>query len=139
MLTRLAFLDEILKKEGCPYIWAAKGPDKFDCSGLITWAIRECGGPDWRFSNGSSAHLFDKLKPTDDPEPGDLIFYGPPHKVTHVMVYWGDGRCYGATGGDSTTVSVEMANRRGARVRFRAKVKYRPDFRGFRRLPIREE
>ena len=28
---------------GCPYVWAAEGPDSFDCSGLVTWAYRQLG------------------------------------------------------------------------------------------------
>jgi len=25
---------------GRPYVWGARGPDEFDCSGLITWAYK---------------------------------------------------------------------------------------------------
>ncbi|WP_225888986.1 NlpC/P60 family protein [Myxococcus xanthus] len=38
-----------------PYRWGGKGERDpstgqrvFDCSGLVTWALREVGGPDWR-------------------------------------------------------------------------------------------
>ncbi|WP_434301741.1 NlpC/P60 family protein [Corallococcus exiguus] len=38
-----------------PYRWGAKGqrvpadgPRLFDCSGLVTWALNQVGGPDWR-------------------------------------------------------------------------------------------
>jgi peptidoglycan DL-endopeptidase CwlO len=38
-----------LSKQGTPYAWGAKGPDRFDCSGLTQWAWAQAGvdlGPD---------------------------------------------------------------------------------------------
>ena len=38
-----------LSKRGAPYEWGAKGPDRFDCSGLTQWAWAQAGvrlGPD---------------------------------------------------------------------------------------------
>ena len=38
-----------LTKLGTPYVWGAKGPNNFDCSGLTLWAYRQAGitlGPD---------------------------------------------------------------------------------------------
>jgi cell wall-associated NlpC family hydrolase len=38
-----------LSKRGTPYVWGAKGPDRFDCSGLTKWAWAQAGvdlGPD---------------------------------------------------------------------------------------------
>lgn len=35
--------DAALSRIGCPYVWAAEGPDAFDCSGLVTWAYRQVG------------------------------------------------------------------------------------------------
>lgn len=131
MPSRFAFLDTILNKEGAPYIWAAKGPDTFDCSGLVTWGIQEVGGEDLRPYH-NAARLFAELEPTDQPEPGDLCFYGPPGRINHVMVFVGDGRVYGAAGGNSSTKTPT----KGAKVQFRPKVRYRPDFRGYRRLPF---
>ena len=32
-----------LSKRGRPYAWGAKGPDKFDCSGLVQWAWSQAG------------------------------------------------------------------------------------------------
>jgi cell wall-associated NlpC family hydrolase len=61
-----------LSKQGAPYIWGAKGPNTFDCSGLTGWAWREAGvtlGPD----------TYSQIKQgipvaPGDVEPGDLIF-----------------------------------------------------------------
>jgi peptidoglycan DL-endopeptidase CwlO len=32
-----------LSRQGSPYVWGAKGPDRFDCSGLTQWAWRQAG------------------------------------------------------------------------------------------------
>lgn len=130
---RLAFLDEALRKEGSPYVWCGDGPTYFDCSGLVCWCLLQVGGPDWR-SKHNSHSLWNTLPETDAPRPGDLCFYGRPAHPTHVMIWWGDGRVYGACGGNSDVTSPELAQARGARVRFRQAVGYRPDFLGYRSL-----
>jgi len=38
-----------LSRQGTPYVWGAKGPNRFDCSGLTQWAWKQAGvqlGPD---------------------------------------------------------------------------------------------
>jgi peptidoglycan DL-endopeptidase CwlO len=32
-----------LSRLGCPYVWGAKGPDAFDCSGLVRWSYAQAG------------------------------------------------------------------------------------------------
>ena len=32
-----------LSRLGCPYVWGAGGPDRFDCSGLVKWAYEQAG------------------------------------------------------------------------------------------------
>lgn len=38
-----AFVEKALSCVGCAYVWGAEGPWEFDCSGLITWALRQVG------------------------------------------------------------------------------------------------
>jgi cell wall-associated NlpC family hydrolase len=132
---RQAFLNWCYSQKGKPYIWAAKGPDAYDCSGLVTAGLLAIGGPDWR-AMWNSQRLFGSLKNIEGraAKAGDLVFYGPPHRITHVMVLWDDGRVFGATGGGSQTKTPT----KGAEVQFRSKVKYRPDVRGFRAFPLEE-
>ena len=126
-----------LEQEGKPYIWGAKGGTCFDCSGLVTWAIREAGGPDWRMDHNCRA-LWKKLERTGTPQ-GDevaLVFYGPPNAPNHVMLALGDGRVFGACGGNRDTVNLLTAARMGAKVRYRPVANYRHDLLGFCRLAL---
>jgi cell wall-associated NlpC family hydrolase len=143
------FLARALTHQGKSYVWDAKGPEQFDCSGLVTYVIRECGGPELR-STHNTTKLYTMLEPwlleleraflrgipTEvlsalDILPGTLVFYGEPGGVDHVMIATGDGRVFGATGGGRSTTTPKP----GACVQFRATVGYRPGVRGFRKLP----
>ena len=37
------FLGTAETRTGCSYLWGGTGPDAFDCSGLIQWALRQLG------------------------------------------------------------------------------------------------
>lgn len=143
------FLVEAEKLAGLPYCWPTKEnnysgkgfdwsiyPDSRDCSGLVTSSIKAAGGKDIRGTHNAQK-LCDMLKDTKTPEAGDLVFYGyGRNMVTHVMIYWGDGRVFGASGGNSHTTSPELAKKAGAMVRFRSKPDYRPDVLCVKRLVL---
>lgn len=133
-LSRFRFLEVATAQMGKPYVWGAKGPDFFDCSGVVTFSLKAIGGPDWRETH-SSARLFDVSAPVDVPKPGDLAFYKAAGKVTHVMVVLGhlDGSAmvFGASGGGSQTTRPTAS----AFVKLKPDANYRPGFAGFRRLP----
>lgn len=133
MSRRVAFMAWLKEQEGKPYIWNADGPRGYDCSGLVCAGILAVGGPDWRATHNSD-RLWRELTATELAEPGDFVFYGPPHKSTHVMVQWWDGRVYGATGGGSQTTEPT----KGACVQFRSGPNYRPDLLGYRRFPLED-
>ena len=122
---------------GAPYVWRGKGLELwdaagakshhwgepvFDCSGLVTTAIHEAGGPDWRLTH-SAQTLFDALARAETPRTprgtfGELKFYGAsPKSVTHVAIDLGHGLVLEAAGGDATTTTPAIARARGARVR----------------------
>lgn len=63
-------------KLGCPYIWAAAGPDSFDCSGLVVWAYRQIGIelPHYTESLYAAAK---NVVPISQAKPGDVLYrYG---------------------------------------------------------------
>ncbi|BBY58532.1 C40 family peptidase [Mycolicibacterium sarraceniae] len=74
-----------LSRLGCPYVWGATGPGRFDCSGLVQWAYAQAG-----------VHLdrttYDQINDgvpvaRSAVQPGDLVF---PH-AGHVQMAIGNG------------------------------------------------
>ena len=77
---------------GDPYVWAAAGPDAWDCSGLTmaAWAAAGVSLPHY------SVAQYDVATPISARElrPGDLLFWsanGSPSGIHHVALYVGDG------------------------------------------------
>lgn len=135
-LTRAAFLALAHDQLGKPYIWNADGPDYFDCSGLVKFLLHEQRICDWRATHRAQ-DIFNVLPPTEYALPGDFVFYGSsPKHVDHVMIYWGDGRVLGASGGNHHITTVQLAREKDAMVRFRKSRDYRPDFIGYRVAPL---
>ena len=75
------------KEIGKPYVWAAAGPDSFDCSGLMVWAYGHAGV---NLSHYSRAQIDEGSRVSrDNLQPGDLVFFGSP--IHHVGMYVGGG------------------------------------------------
>ncbi|MCI2421278.1 NlpC/P60 family protein [Saccharopolyspora sp. K220] len=91
-----------LSAQGSPYVWGAKGPSSFDCSGLMYWAYKKAGvtiggSTKTQVTEGRSVSA-------GDLKPGDLIFYYSP--VSHVAMYIGNGKAVHApTTGDVVKVT----------------------------------
>ena len=74
-----------LSKLGTEYLWGAKGPDRFDCSGLVQWAYKQAGvtlGPD----------TYTQIRqgiPVTEVQAGDVVFPAAelgPHGPGHVVL-----------------------------------------------------
>ena len=78
---------------GKPYVYAAAGPDSYDCSGL-TMAAWRAGGVSLPHYSGAQ---YSKLKKVamNALQPGDLIFWGPGGS-DHVAIYIGGGKIISA-------------------------------------------
>ena len=74
---------------GKTYVYAAAGPDHFDCSGLVMAAYRTAGVSLPHYSGAQYAAL--PHVPLDHVMPGDLIFWGTNASV-HVALYYGNAR-----------------------------------------------
>lgn len=84
-------VDSAMGQLGMPYRYGGRGPDAFDCSGLVHFTHAAHGVTVPRTTN----EQFDAARPVhiDQIAPGDLLFFrfeGP--KVSHVAIYAGDGR-----------------------------------------------
>lgn len=90
---------------GKPYVWAADGPDGYDCSGLTLAAWREAGVS----LSHNAAQQWNQVAHIGrgDLAAGDLVFYA---SLGHVAIYVGDGKVIHApTFGDVVKISnVDM-------------------------------
>lgn len=80
------------REAGDPYVWAAAGPDAFDCSGFTQYVFAQVGVS----LPHSSAAQAGMAQPVSDPQPGDLVFFGGSGGVYHVGIYAGDNMMWHA-------------------------------------------
>ena len=78
--------------KGKPYVWGASGPDAFDCSGLVMYALQKAFGKSFPHYSGAQ---YNATIPVSNPQPGDLVFFGPGGS-DHVGVYAGGGKYWSA-------------------------------------------
>lgn len=75
---------------GKPYVWGARGPDSFDCSGLMQYVFRNALGMEigsWTVPQESAGTIIS----IEDAQPGDLYFWGSQGATTHVALATGNG------------------------------------------------
>ncbi|MDR2956682.1 MAG: C40 family peptidase [Coriobacteriales bacterium] len=109
--TNVEYQDEIARiiveaaysRLGCPYVWAASGPNAFDCSGLTSWCYRQAG---LSIPRGGNAQYFDAPMrlAVVDAKPGDILF-----KPGHVGLYIGGGKFIHAPNPSTVVKITEMA------------------------------
>jgi cell wall-associated NlpC family hydrolase len=86
---------------GTPYVWAADGPDGYDCSGLTLAAWRAAG----ESLSHNAAMQWDEVAhiARSELQPGDLVFYAG---LGHVAIYVGNGNIIHApTFGESVKIA----------------------------------
>ena len=71
-----------LAQVGKPYLWGARGPDAFDCSGLMQFAYRSIG-LEIGANTGEQAGRLERI-PASNLKPGDIIQPNPGHTVMWV-------------------------------------------------------
>ena len=80
---------------GKPYVYAASGPNSYDCSGLVMAAYRSAGVSLYHYS-GAQYQMLPHVS-LDAMLPGDLVFWGRGGSE-HVAIYVGAGRILEAGG-----------------------------------------
>jgi cell wall-associated NlpC family hydrolase len=105
------FLDVALAQRGKPYVWGAEGPNSFDCSGLIHYALNKAGVKVPRLTADGYMDMFRNSRVSrDNLKPGDLLFFGDsPGHASHIEVYLGNGKSMG-TDNPSEGARVESVN-----------------------------
>ncbi len=104
-----------LQFQGYPYVWGAKGPNSFDCSGFVLYCYNHFGisvpscTADYRSST--------KEIPWEEIQPGDILirFAGEGgHQTGHAGIYMGDGQTIEAMG-SQYGVCIGNAGEKGTR------------------------
>jgi cell wall-associated NlpC family hydrolase len=94
---------------GCPYVWAASGPDAFDCSGLTSWCYRQVGLSIPRGGNAQYSSAPVQMS-VSEAQPGDILWMW-----NHVGIYIGGGQyIHAPTSGDVVRISSNMGMWQGA-------------------------
>lgn len=92
---------EALKHVGKPYVYGAKGPNAFDCSGFAQYCVRKASGGAISLPAGSTNQWKtvpgQRIYSTSQLQPGDLFFicdpaYSGGKATSHVAIYMGDGK-----------------------------------------------
>ncbi|SFS72808.1 NlpC/P60 family protein [Saccharopolyspora flava] len=94
-----------LSKQGSPYVFGAKGPSEFDCSGLVQWAYKQAG-VDLPSSTRSQVSAGRSVSQSEM-KPGDIVFFYS--SASHDGIYIGNGKIVHAPteGQDVTVEEVE--------------------------------
>jgi cell wall-associated NlpC family hydrolase len=94
------FVAEVEKFKGFPYIFGDAGPNAFDCSGLVKYALTQLGVKDVPRTSEEQYAWADKIS-KDQLQPGDLVFAqfaadSGSASPGHVGVYVGNGEILSA-------------------------------------------
>lgn len=76
--------------KGKKYVWGATGPNTFDCSGLVMYALKHAFGIDYPHFSGSQIAKAKSIS-KGDLRPGDLV-----GNNEHIGVYAGNGKYWSA-------------------------------------------
>lgn len=70
-----ALISVASSKLGSPYVWGAKGPGSFDCSGFVYWCLKQVGvSQSYMTSSGwRSAGRYTKVSNFGDIQAGDIV------------------------------------------------------------------
>ena len=99
-------LQAALTKVGCKYVWGAKGPNQFDCSGFVYWCLKEAGVPSANSmctsAAGQAQYCYNRgwVISQSDLQPGDLVFWQNAtctkgdrwNEIHHAGIYIGEGK-----------------------------------------------
>ncbi len=91
----IAAVNFALSQVGKPYVWAAAGPNAYDCSGLVLASYQHAGVSTLPRVAADQYHATTPV-PLSQLLPGDLLFYSSSptdwRQIYHVVMYIGGGR-----------------------------------------------
>ena len=86
----ISFTEEAMQQPNY-YLWGGTVGPNYDCSGLVQAAFASVGI--WLPRDAYQQEAFTRSIAIEELQPGDLVFFGPAQKATHVGLYLGEG-CY---------------------------------------------
>lgn len=94
-------------KLGCPYVWGAKGPNSFDCSGFVYWCLNQVGvRQSYLTSSGwQSVGKYTKVTSFSNLRAGDIIVVRG-----HVGIVAGSGTVIDASSGNGKVVHRSLGS-----------------------------
>ena len=95
------FIRAAESKLGAPYVWGAKGPSEFDCSGLVYWCLNQAGVKQGYLTSSAwhSVTKYTKITSMSSIKRGDVIVYDG-----HVGIAIGSGQMIDASSGRGIVV-----------------------------------
>ena len=101
------FLSIASSKLGCPYVWGAKGPNSFDCSGYVWWCLNQAGVnvPYRTTANWISDKPFPQVTSYDDLRAGDVMLISG-----HIVIIVGDGTIMDASSSNGKVVHRNLSD-----------------------------
>ena len=95
-------------KIGCEYVLGGRGPNKFDCSGLVYWCLKQAGVDGIRLnaSGYSQKSNWKKIESISSLKKGDILFFrsDTDKSVNHTGIYVGGGTMIDASSGNGKVV-----------------------------------
>ncbi len=100
-----SFIDAAMAQVGKPYVLGGKGPDTFDCSGFIYYALQQSGNGIGYMTSGGWAGSGYASVGWDNLERGDIVCVSG-----HVGIYLGGGQIVDASSGSGQIVVRNMGS-----------------------------
>ena len=107
------FIAAANSKIGCEYVLGAKGPNKFDCTGLVYYCLREAGVEGTRLNAAgySQKSSWKKIESINSLKKGDILFFRSDtnSSVNHTGIYVGGDTMIDASSGNGKVVKRALS------------------------------
>ena len=108
------FIKAAQSKLGCEYVLGGRGPNRFDCSGLVYWCLRQAGvgGNRLNAAGYSNVSSWTKITSISSLKRGDILFFRSDtnKNVNHTGIYIGGGTMIDASSGNGKVVQRALSN-----------------------------
>ncbi len=94
-------------KLGCPYVWGAKGPNSFDCSGFVYWCLNQVGVRQSYITSSGWRNVgkYTRVSSFSNLKAGDIIVVSG-----HVGIVAGGGTVIDASSGNGKVVHRSLSS-----------------------------